>query len=67
MIIQGCSECFNVEVGDRVQLQYNGYYEVPKWMSGDIVTVVGFTKKKIKIDHEGEIVSVRHDQLREVK
>ncbi|MFR2890949.1 MAG: hypothetical protein ACLTDM_22435 [Clostridium butyricum] len=48
MIIQGCSECFNVEVGDHVQLQYNGYYEVPKWMSGDIVTVVGFTKKKIK-------------------
>lgn len=55
-----------VKIGDKEQLKYNGYPKVPKYMDGLEMTVVGFTKNKVKVDNGREILDIRYDQIRRV-
>lgn len=55
-----------VRVGNEERLHYNGSYEVPGYMDGDKVTVVGFTKKKVKVNNGRETFNIRYDQIRSV-
>lgn len=55
-----------VKIGDEEQLNYNGNYEVPLYMDGDKITIVGFTKKKVKINNGRETFTIRYDQIRRV-
>lgn len=68
MIIKGYNnEEFNIEIGDSVRLRYNGSYEVPLYMSGKIVKVLGFTKKKIKVGNNVSNFNVSYEQVKRIK
>ncbi len=55
-----------VKIGDKEQLHYNGNSNVPKYMDGKPVTVVGFTKKNVKVDNGREVFTIRYDQIRRI-
>lgn len=55
-----------VKIGDKEKLNYNGYYEVPKYMDNTDITIIGFTKTKVKIDNGIEIFNIRYDQIQRV-
>lgn len=43
------------EINDVVKLRWNGYHRVPKWLSGQLATVLEITKQgNLKIQAHGE-------------